>query len=69
MQYSKEKDQSVIPIFYNVDASGVRNQTGPYKEAFEELERRHGHENVTRWKAALIDVANLGGKHCIPNVT
>ena len=40
MQYSKEKHQSVIPIFYNVDPSHVRNQAGPYKEAFDQIKNQ-----------------------------
>ena len=32
MHYRKEEDQFVIPIFYNVDPSHVRYQTGAFKE-------------------------------------
>ena len=69
MQYRKEEGQFVIPIFYNVDSSHVRNQTGAYEKAFENHEKKHDHEKVTRWKSALFEAANLSGRHCNQTVT
>ena len=34
----KKGGQIVLPIFYNVDPSEVRKQTGTYAQAFEEHE-------------------------------
>ena len=34
MECEKEKGQKVFPIFYHVESSEVRNQTGNYGEAF-----------------------------------
>ena len=69
MRCREEEGQFVIPIFYNIDPSHVRNQTGPYEETFEKHENRHDHEKVTSWRAVLSEAANLSGRHCIQNVT
>ena len=58
----KSRDQSVVPIFYNVDPSDVRNHRGNFGEALanheENLENR---ERVPIWREALTQVANLSG--------
>lgn len=53
----------VIPVFYKIDPSHVRNQTGTYKKAFEKHERdiKHKMAKLQKWKAALTEVANLVG--------
>jgi hypothetical protein len=56
----------ILPIFYNVDPSDVRNQTGSFAEAFtKHAEKfRQGSddaEKVKQWRAALTKVANLSG--------
>ncbi|KAL5173154.1 TMV resistance protein N [Glycine soja] len=55
----------VIPVFYKVDPSDVRNQRGSYGEALAELERRFQHdpEKLQKWKMALKQVADLSGYH------
>ncbi|XP_035843863.1 disease resistance protein RPV1-like [Helianthus annuus] len=55
----------VLPVFYKVDPSDVRNQRGSYgiqeaKDGVEGTKWTHG--NVRRWKAALKEVADLKGK-------
>ncbi|XP_044469727.1 disease resistance protein RPV1-like [Mangifera indica] len=56
-------DQIVIPVFYKVDPSDVRNQTGDFGKAFAELEKRFmdDSEMLQTWRAALRDAANLSG--------
>ena len=51
----------VLPIFYDVDPSEVRNQTGDYEKAFAKHEDREKMEEVKRWREALTQVANLAG--------
>uniref|UniRef100_A0A368UL68 TIR domain-containing protein n=1 Tax=Glycine max TaxID=3847 RepID=A0A368UL68_SOYBN len=56
----------VLPIFYDVDPSEVRKQSGYYGIAFAEHERRFREdiekmEEVQRWREALIQVANISG--------
>ncbi|XP_028207833.1 TMV resistance protein N-like isoform X1 [Glycine soja] len=55
----------VIPVFYKVDPSDVRNQRGSYGEALAKLERRFQHdpEKLQKWKMALKQVADLSGYH------
>ncbi|XP_028785145.1 disease resistance protein RML1B-like [Neltuma alba] len=55
--------QIVIPVFYGVDPSHVRKQTGLYKQAFERYEgdlKVDQHERQM-WKEALKETANLAG--------
>ncbi|KAF3440404.1 hypothetical protein FNV43_RR18688 [Rhamnella rubrinervis] len=58
---------SVIPIFYCVDPSTVRNQTGSYATAFSNHEKNYNEgqqmEKVNRWRYALSAVSNLSGWH------
>ncbi|XP_042962547.1 disease resistance protein RLM3-like [Carya illinoinensis] len=54
--------QSVLPVFYDVDPSEVRNQKGSFGEAFAKLKDRfEGNEEVLKWKAALEKLANMSG--------
>ena len=51
----------VLPIFYKVDPSHVRNQTGAFAEAFAKHELRFGEHNpnIQKWRHLLIHLANL----------
>ncbi|RXH68414.1 hypothetical protein DVH24_030747 [Malus domestica] len=53
----------VLPVFYEVDPSDVRKQSGPFAEAFARHEERFSTEmdKVEQWRRALGDVASLGG--------
>ncbi|CAL2236214.1 unnamed protein product [Prunus armeniaca] len=65
MECRERLGQQVIPLFYNVDASDVRNQKGSFEQAFEKHEKgKHEKEKVERWKKALTQAANLCGKDC-----
>nr|WIL60042.1 nodulation protein [Melilotus officinalis] len=52
--------QVVIPIFYGVEPSDVRKQTGDFGKAFK-LTARERDYLLSKWKTALTDVANLSG--------
>ena len=61
----KETGMTILPIFYNVDPSNVREQTRTFAKAFVEHEE-HFKENIEKvqtWRAALREVANLDGWH------
>ncbi|KAB2611984.1 TMV resistance protein N-like [Pyrus ussuriensis x Pyrus communis] len=54
----------VLPVFYDVDPSNVRKQSGSFAEAFARHEKRFSTEEMDKvelWRRALRDVASLGG--------
>ncbi|KAH9790018.1 Disease resistance-like protein DSC1 [Citrus sinensis] len=55
--------QIVIPVFYHVEPSNVRNQTGIFGDAFSMFEERFvGREDKLRtWRIALREAANISG--------
>ncbi|KAM5554609.1 hypothetical protein ABKV19_022819 [Rosa sericea] len=55
-------DYVVLPVFYNVDPSQVRKQTGSFAEAFARHQENEPSNKVKEWRAALTKVADLGGK-------
>ncbi|XP_031287428.1 disease resistance-like protein DSC1 [Pistacia vera] len=59
----KSRDLMVIPVFYRVDPSHVRNQKRTFREAFVKHEERFEQslEKVLRWKSALTEAAALSG--------
>ncbi|KAI9120009.1 hypothetical protein K1719_008978 [Acacia pycnantha] len=62
---SKNQDHLVIPVFYRVDPSHVRNQSGSYKKAFEKHENKGINNNQLQiWREALTHAANLAGWSC-----
>ena len=54
---------NLLPIFYHVDPSDVRNQTGTFAEAFTRHEKQFqtSMERVQSWRAALTEAANCSG--------
>ncbi|XP_031270640.1 TMV resistance protein N-like isoform X3 [Pistacia vera] len=57
------KNVKVFPVFYNVDPSVVRKQTGEFQEAFVKHEEtfREDIGKVQTWRNALTEVANHSG--------
>ncbi|XP_042491008.1 TMV resistance protein N-like [Macadamia integrifolia] len=53
--------QVVLPIFYIIEPSAVRNQTGSYSEAFERHQTCYDYTTVQKWKEALREVGSLKG--------
>ncbi|KAK7257343.1 hypothetical protein RIF29_31250 [Crotalaria pallida] len=53
----------VLPVFYEVDPSDVRKQSGEFGKAFAGYEEifKENLEMIQRWREALIQVANLCG--------
>ncbi|XP_023548551.1 TMV resistance protein N-like isoform X2 [Cucurbita pepo subsp. pepo] len=51
----------VMPIFYKVDLSDVRNQRGSFGKAFLKHEARFGEDDskVLQWRKALFEIAGL----------
>ncbi|KAF8035060.1 hypothetical protein BT93_C1172 [Corymbia citriodora subsp. variegata] len=59
----KTRGQKIMPIFYDVEPSEVRNQIGGYGKAFlsHENKKRYDEETILEWKAALKEVSFLKG--------
>nr|QSS76860.1 flax rust resistance protein [Linum usitatissimum] len=53
----------ILPIFYMVDPSDVRHQTGCYKKAFQKHANKFNGETIQNWKDALKKVGDLKGWH------
>nr|XP_028965802.1 TMV resistance protein N-like [Malus domestica]XP_028965806.1 TMV resistance protein N-like [Malus domestica]XP_028965809.1 TMV resistance protein N-like [Malus domestica]XP_028965810.1 TMV resistance protein N-like [Malus domestica]XP_028965812.1 TMV resistance protein N-like [Malus domestica]XP_028965815.1 TMV resistance protein N-like [Malus domestica]XP_028965816.1 TMV resistance protein N-like [Malus domestica]XP_028965824.1 TMV resistance protein N-like [Malus domestica]XP_02896582 len=67
-------ERHVLPIFYHVDPSHVRNQNGVLAQAFkkhkknirkekDDKKREEKQERVKQWRNALREAANLSGYH------
>ncbi|XP_042516858.1 uncharacterized protein LOC122091099 isoform X1 [Macadamia integrifolia] len=52
----------VLPIFFYVEPSHVRNQTGCFEEAFREHEKNFEPHIVQSWREALRVIGNLKGE-------
>ncbi|XP_027362362.1 TMV resistance protein N-like [Abrus precatorius] len=69
LECKRMRGQIVLPIFYDIDPSHVRNQTGSYAEAFV----KHGThldgqmDRVQKWREALREAANYSGWDCSVN--
>lgn len=63
MECRRTMRQLVLPVFYDVDPSDVRKQTGSFAEAFAAHEVRYPSDmdRKKRWKGALNEAANLAG--------
>ena len=56
---------TILPVFYHVDPSDVRNQRGTFTEAFakHEEDTKVNIEDVQVWKATLKDLGHISGWH------
>ncbi|ANM67926.1 TIR-NBS-LRR class disease resistance protein [Arabidopsis thaliana] len=54
-------NQMVIPIFFHVDASEVKKQTGEFGKVFEETCKAKSEDEKQSWKQALAAVAVMAG--------
>ena len=56
----KKNGQMVLPVFYKVDPSEVRNQKGKFEEALAKNEVNNI-KKVQRWREALNKVGSISG--------
>ncbi|KAF8086735.1 hypothetical protein N665_0613s0004 [Sinapis alba] len=61
---SSSLDRPMIPIFYMVDPSHVRKQSGRYVDDFETHAKRFKEKEIQPWKEAMKIVGNLPGYIC-----
>ncbi|KAK2639777.1 hypothetical protein Ddye_027572 [Dipteronia dyeriana] len=60
MKCKKLHQLIVLPVFYNVNPSDVRKQTGPFKDSFARHENE-SQEEVIEWRKAFTEASNLFG--------
>ncbi|KAK4263375.1 hypothetical protein QN277_028794 [Acacia crassicarpa] len=68
MECKRTKGQIVVPIFYHIEPTHVRNQTGSYAKVFAHHDRLFmatDPNKVLRWRLALSEAANLSGWDCL----
>lgn len=54
--------QKILPIFYHIEPSVVKEQRGAYGKAFLEHEKKVAEETVEKWRKALTEVgSNISG--------
>ncbi|CAN6446177.1 unnamed protein product [Victoria cruziana] len=52
----------VVPVFFHVEPTDVRHQTGPFDDAFRDYLRKE-EEEVSTWSAALREAGKISGHH------
>ncbi|XP_057735414.1 disease resistance protein RPV1-like isoform X2 [Arachis stenosperma] len=58
----KNNNKVVIPVFYGIEPTHVRKQSGSYRRAFDKHERSPEDRcHVQQWRTALTHAANLSG--------
>ncbi|KAI9109498.1 hypothetical protein K1719_019552 [Acacia pycnantha] len=64
LECSKNEAHLVMPVFYRVDPSHIRKQSGSYQKAFEQHEHKGiNKQQLQNWREALTHAANLSGWH------
>ncbi|XP_022734259.1 TMV resistance protein N-like isoform X1 [Durio zibethinus] len=65
VEQREKRRHKIFPIFYDVDPSDLRKQTGRVAEAFSKHEERYKgtKDKIQRWRTALTEVANIKGWH------
>ncbi|KAG6630036.1 hypothetical protein CIPAW_14G127300 [Carya illinoinensis] len=65
VEWEEKKNLTIIPIFYHVDPSDVRNQIGTFNEAFaaHEKDPKVDIKEIDTWRNACIKVGTLAGEH------
>ncbi|XP_056864646.1 disease resistance protein RML1A-like [Raphanus sativus] len=59
----EDQGQVVMTVFYDVNPSDVRKQSGNFGRAFETTCQKKAEKVKQRWTKALTDVADIAGEH------
>ncbi|XP_042957699.1 disease resistance protein RPV1-like isoform X1 [Carya illinoinensis] len=65
VEWKKKMNLTIIPIFYHVDPSDVRNQRGTFAEAFtaHEKDPEVDIKEIDTWRDACREVGKIAGEH------
>ncbi|XVE78616.1 hypothetical protein DITRI_Ditri13aG0160500 [Diplodiscus trichospermus] len=63
MECRGNKGQLVLPIFYHVNPSDIRKQTGNFGKDLAEHEKNRPIDKIEKWRHALTEAGNLSGWH------
>ncbi|XP_042959094.1 disease resistance protein RPV1-like isoform X2 [Carya illinoinensis] len=65
VEWEEKKNLTIIPIFYHVDPSDVRNRKRTFAEAFaaHEKDPKVDIEEIDTWRKACTKVGNISGEH------
>ncbi|XP_015938916.1 disease resistance-like protein DSC1 [Arachis duranensis] len=68
LQWREDHSQVVIPVFYRIDPSHIRHQSGSFEKAFAKYERdlaesESNRDKISNWREALKKSANISGWH------
>ncbi|KAG6679495.1 hypothetical protein I3842_14G134300 [Carya illinoinensis] len=65
VEWEEKKNLKIIPIFYHVNPSDVRNQRGNFAEAFaaHEKDLKVDIKEIDTWRNACRKVGNISGEH------
>ncbi|OAP04719.1 hypothetical protein AXX17_AT3G27460 [Arabidopsis thaliana] len=63
MKCKEDLGQIVITIFYEVDPTHIKKQTGDFGKVFKETCKGKTKEEIKRWRKALEGVATIAGYH------
>ncbi|KAG5050615.1 hypothetical protein AAZX31_02G022200 [Glycine max] len=70
LEFGRAKTLIIMPVFYDIDPSDVRNQRGTYAEAFDKHERYFQEKKkLQEWRKGLVEAANYSGWDCDVNRT
>ena len=61
LERKKTSNHIVLPVFYDIDPSHLRKQTGSVGKAFAKHKKKQSPEKLNRWREALTQVAGLAG--------
>ncbi|KAK9910983.1 hypothetical protein M0R45_034914 [Rubus argutus] len=61
LQCKATSNHVVLPVFYDIDPSHLRKQTGSLAKAFTRHQKKQSPEKLNRWREALTQVADLAG--------
>lgn len=63
-RFGDNQGHKVLPIFYDVEPTDVRKQSGRFGDGFRRCLATHSHNLlVQKWRASLKEAGNLSGSH------